>query len=122
MSTRSRTALGREAESAVARHLERLGYRIEAMNLRLGYLEIDIVARIGPVVALVEVRRRGPSARTTGFGSLTELKKTRLRRAGERLWNRRYKNDPSVERLRFDFAAVRVDESGLSIEYVRGAF
>lgn len=118
----SRTALGREAEVAVARYLSGIGYRIEALNLRLGYLEVDIVARDGPVIALVEVRRRGASSRTTGFGSMTARKKLLLRRAGERLWNRRYKNDPSVERLRFDFASVRIEGTECVIEYVRGAF
>lgn len=101
--------------------LEQRGYEIVATNLRLGHLEIDIVARQGPVVALVEVRTRGAGAWTSPFGSLTPLKRARLRRAGERLWQRHYRNDPSVERLRFDVASVRFVNGVPEIEYAVAA-
>jgi hypothetical protein len=45
-----------------------------------------------------------------------------VRRAGERLWLRRYKHDPSVERLRFDVASVRLDVNPPSVDYVIAAF
>lgn len=118
----TKTALGREAESLVEDYLRRKGFVILATNLRLGYLEIDIVARDGPVIAVVEVRRRATTSRTTGFGSVGAKKQLFLRRAGERLWARYFKNDPSVQRLRFDVAAVRPDGDALAIEYVKGAF
>ncbi|HEY3498894.1 MAG TPA: YraN family protein [Polyangiaceae bacterium] len=121
-STPSRSELGARAETLVAEWLARQGYAIVARNLRVGELEIDIVARRGPVVAVVEVRTRGPSARTTAFGSIDRGKRLRLRRAGERLWQRRYQKDKSVERLRFDVAAVDLGASPPSIEYVIAAF
>lgn len=102
--------------------LERNGYSIVATNLRLGHLELDIVARQGPVVVVVEVRARGASAWTSPFGSITPLKRARLRRAAERLWQRRYRNDPSVERLRFDVASVRFVGGEPEIEYAVAAF
>ncbi|HEV8550040.1 MAG TPA: YraN family protein [Polyangiaceae bacterium] len=117
-----RWKLGAQAERLVARYLEEQGYEIVATNLRLGPLEIDLVARQGPLVAIVEVRTRGPTARTTGLGSVTPLKRERIRRAGERLWQRRYRRDRSVERLRFDLASVRLDTDPPSIEYVVAAF
>jgi putative endonuclease len=40
----------------VAAWLAGQGYDIVATNLRLGALEIDVVARKGPVIAVVEVR------------------------------------------------------------------
>src|SRR5204862_499634 len=98
------------------------GYEVVATNLRIGMLEIDLVVRKGPLVAVVEVRTRGPTARTTGFGSVTRLKRERIRRAGERLWQRRYRHDPSVERLRFDVASVRLDTDPPRIEYAIAAF
>jgi putative endonuclease len=106
----------------VAAWLAGQGYEIVATNLRLGALEIDVVARKGPVVAIVEVRTRGKTARTTALGSVGKAKQLRLRRAGERLWQRRYRHDLSVERLRFDVAGVRLDLDPPTIEYVVAAF
>jgi putative endonuclease len=117
-----RGELGRRAEALVAEWLVRQGYAIVARNLRIGELEIDIVARRGPVVAVVEVRTRGPTARTSAFGSIDRSKRLRLRRAGERLWQRRYRNDRSVERMRFDAAGVDLDARPPRVEYVTAAF
>jgi len=116
-------ALGRRAEAAVVEYLERGGASIVATNLRVGRLEIDIVAREGPLILVVEVRARGPGAWSRGFGSLSGEKRARIRRAAERLWQRRYKNDPSAERLRIDAASVTFTETGEAvIEYAKAAF
>jgi putative endonuclease len=119
---RSRRARGARAEAVVVAWLRAEGYDIVATNLRLGPLEIDIVARRGPVVAVVEVRTRGSKALTTGMGSVTPSKRERIRRAGERLWQRRYRHDKSVERLRFDVASVGLDHTPPTLEYVVAAF
>lgn len=117
-----RHALGARAEALVAQYLVTEGYEIVARNLRLGALELDIVARRGPLIAVVEVRTRGPGALTSGFGSVDGRKRERIRRAGERLWQRRYRRDLSVERLRFDVASVRLDVEPPTLEYVVAAF
>lgn len=117
-----RRTLGARAEALVVAWLEARGYDIVATNLRLGALEIDIVARTGPVIAVVEVRARGAGSFTTGMSSLSPAKRERVRRAGERLWQRRYRRDPSVERLRFDVASVRLDVDPPELEYVVAAF
>lgn len=85
-------------------------------------LEVDIVAREGSVIAVVEVRTRSPSSLTSGLSSVGPAKILHLRRAGERLWNRAFRHDPTCTRLRFDLAAVSRTQNGASIEYVRGAF
>jgi putative endonuclease len=117
-----RARVGRAAEHAVASFLRARGFAIVALNLRVGRYELDVVARSGPLIVVVEVRARGPKAWTRGFGSLTPAKRLRIRRAGERLWQRRYRHDPSAERLRFDAASVRFDASGTHVEYVPAAF
>jgi putative endonuclease len=119
---RTRHSDGVRAEAIVAAWLERRGYAIVARNLRVGRLELDLVVRRGPVVAVVEVRTRGTTAWTTAFGSVDGKKRSRVRRAGERLWVRRYKHDPTVERLRFDVASVRLDRTPPTVEYVIAAF
>ena len=115
-------SLGRRAEAAVARFLERQGYQIVGHNLRLGHLELDIVARVDTTIVVVEVRTRGAGAWTTAIGSIDGNKRSRIRRAGERLWQRRYKNDTSVDRMRFDAAAVSFEGDEEVVEYVVAAF
>lgn len=112
----------RKAELEVARLLREAGFQIVAQNLRLGYLELDIVARRGELIVVVEVRARSRDAWTTGFGSITQAKRRRVRQAAERLWRRRYKNDPSAKRLRIDAAAVLFDGDDLRVHYSIAAF
>jgi putative endonuclease len=117
-----RGALGARAENIVVQYLEGAGFAIVARNLRLGFLEIDIVARHAGLIAVVEVRTRGASSWTSGFGSLTPAKCARIRRAGLRLWRERYQNDPSVDQLRFDAACVHFDGAEPRVEYAAAAF
>ena len=118
-----RTRLGRAAERVVAAWLIARGFQIVALNLHVGRYELDVVARSGALVVVVEVRTRGTGAWTRPFGSLNQAKRERIRRAGERLWQRRYRMDSSVERMRFDAAAVYFDALGRSrVEYVAAAF
>ena len=113
---------GGRAEQAVARYLRERGLEIVATNLRLGRLELDVVAREGRVIVVVEVRERGPGAWTTAFGSIDGKKRLRIRRAAERLWQRRYKSDASIDRLRIDAASVTFDGEQPTIEYAKAAF
>lgn len=93
------------------------------MNLRLGHLEIDVLARDGSTVVVVEVRLRGRRAWQTALASINTQKRKRLRRAANRLWRDRYRFDTSVKRLRFDAAGVRITPDGQAqIDYVRAAF
>jgi putative endonuclease len=98
------------------------GFAIVATNLHVGHYEIDVVARSGPLIVVVEVRTRGARAWTTGFGSLDAGKRRRIRLAGERLWQRRYRQDASAERLRFDAASVTFVDGEPVVDYVPAAF
>jgi putative endonuclease len=98
------------------------GFQIVATNLRLSYLEMDVVARRGDLVVVVEVRSRGRGAWTSGFGSIDGKKRYRIRLAGQRLWQRRYQQDASVKRLRYDAASVVFGPGGPVVEYVEAAF
>jgi putative endonuclease len=120
--TANRIEHGASAERAVAHYLAQSGYDIVATNLRVGRLELDVVARQGRVIVVVEVRTRGPGAWTSAFGSIDAEKRRRVRRAGERLWQRRYKHDASVDRLRFDAASVTFAGGEPIVEHVPAAF
>jgi putative endonuclease len=107
----------------VARYLVTLGFEIVALNLRLQYLELDVVARRDDLVVVVEVRSRRSGAWTSAFGSIDGRKRYRVRLAGQRLWERRYQRDASVKRLRFDAASVTFGPNDeVQVEYVEAAF
>lgn len=115
--------MGRAAEDAVAELLTRHGWQVVAVRLRIGHLELDVVARRGDVVAVVEVRTRGSGAWRRALTSIDRAKQRRIRLGGARLWQRRYKHDASVTRLRFDAASVTFTPEGAAvIDYVAAAF
>ncbi len=120
--TGGRTALGRRAELAVVDYLRALGFAILGQNVRLGPLELDIVARKGDLVAVVEVRTRGPTSYERPFESLSQAKRERVRRAVRRLWKEQLAAMPGVERVRIDVAAVTFAGGKTKVEYVEGAF
>ena len=102
--------------------LESRGLRVLGSNVRVNYLEVDLLVQDGRTLALVEVRTRGATSWTSAFGSIDGWKRTRLRRAGERLWRRKFKNVPGIDHVRFDVASVTWFGSTPTIEYVRAAF
>jgi putative endonuclease len=116
-----RADVGKNAEDAAAAHLEAQGWTILARNMRLGALELDLVARRGPLVAIVEVRTRGPGSFTGAFASVTGVKRARLLRAADRLWRFHLRGMEGVERLRIDVCAVSFGPSGARVEHVAGA-
>jgi putative endonuclease len=117
----TRFELGRLAELAVAEYLFAAGFDLVARNCRLGALELDIVARKGPLLVVTEVRTRGPTAFVRAFESVTRTKRARLTRAVERLWRDRRDWMIGVERVRIDVAAVVFEGSETRVEYVEAA-
>jgi putative endonuclease len=118
-----RRIVGARAEDAAAAHLEQLGLAIIGRNVRVGRAEIDLVARDGPVIVIVEVRTRGASSYQRALDSIDARKRARLRAAGAHLWRARFARDPSLERMRFDAAAVTFSPDGEAlVEHVRAAF
>jgi putative endonuclease len=116
-----RTALGRRAEQAVADWLEARAFTLLGRNVRLGALELDVVARKGPLVVVVEVRVRGAGSYERPFESIGPMKQRRLLRAVARLWRDRLAAMPEVQRVRIDVAAVRFEGDEALVDYVEGA-
>jgi len=113
---------GQAAERAVRLWLEARGLRVLGANVRVGYLEVDLLVKDGRTLALVEVRTRSSSAWTSAFGSIDGWKRTRLRRAGERLWRRKFQFQADVDHVRFDVASVSWQQGQALVEYVKAAF
>jgi putative endonuclease len=80
------SAAGPAAEAAVAKHLERSGFRILLRNVRTPVGEIDLLAFKGGVYHVVEVKARRPGGRAgRGEEALTPAKLARVARAGAHL-------------------------------------
>ncbi|MCC7071246.1 MAG: YraN family protein [Deltaproteobacteria bacterium] len=109
---RSTTEKGRAGEDLAVAHLEREGYQVLARNVRTKGGEIDIVAREGPLVCFVEVRRRKQTL--DALVSVDAKKQRRLTRAAT-AW---LASQAQVPRCRFDVVVV----SNAGVTLVRGAF
>ena len=120
MSTAQHLVLGRAAEAAAARHLERLGYRIVAANFRAKGGELDLVALDDDVLAIVEVRYRASDRYGGAAASITHVKRSRLIRAARALLvtHRQLAKLPA----RFDVVEVSGPADDLRCQLIRGAF
>lgn len=120
MSTAPHLALGRAAEAAAARFLERLGYRILAANFRAKGGELDLVAEDGGVLAIVEVRYRATDRFGGAAASITHGKRKRIVRAARVLLAMK----PALAKFpaRFDVVEVSGPADDLHCELIRGAF
>ena len=76
--TTARSRLGREGEELVARRLAAAGWGIEARNWRCAEGEVDIVARDGPCLVIVEVRTRSGERMGGPEESIGPRKRARL--------------------------------------------
>jgi putative endonuclease len=111
------------AEAAARAYVEALGMSIIDTNLRVGTLELDIVARDGATIVVIEVRTRGRTAWERAAESVSRSKQERLRRAASLLWARRFCRWHGVETMRFDVACVDLDgDAAPRVEYFRAAF
>lgn len=110
---------GREAETLASAYLESLGYRIVERNVRTPYGELDIVARDGEVVVIVEVKARRSNRYGTPQEALTPLKRARIRDAAlAYLQSQNALNLP----CRFDVIALTVRGGTPHIAHLRDAF
>ncbi len=109
--TDSRHRRGYAGEKAAMSYLLRLGWRIEAHRFRLGHHDLDLVARLGHLVAFVEVKTR----RSVRFGHPVEVVSRRQQAIMARLaalWRLRF--GLPGDQYRFDVIAVREGTSSTS--------
>ena len=114
-----RQDLGKLGENLACDELSRRGYEILARRYRTKYGEIDIVARDGPTIVIVEVKTRGGRGFGLGAEAVTGLKQRRMLRMGtEYLQRRRLADQP----CRFDVVDVNIEGGVPRIEIYRNAF
>ena len=77
---RAKDRLGRDGEDLAVRHLAAAGLDVLERNWRCREGEIDVVAREGDVLVVVEVKTRTSNRYGTPLESVTPRKLARLRR------------------------------------------
>ncbi|MBI2395126.1 MAG: YraN family protein [Deltaproteobacteria bacterium] len=97
------------------------GWIVLGRRVRVGKLEVDVLARLGDVVACVEVRGRRIDALVSAADSIDWKKRRALARAARTLWSRRFSRDETVRVVRIDLATVTWGPEGAEIEIVEGA-
>lgn len=112
---------GGAAEDAVAARLIEDGWSILGRRVRVGKLEVDVLARRRDIVACVEVRGRRIDALVTAIDSIDWKKQRSLAKAARALWSRRFARDESVRVVRIDVATVTYGPGAPVIEIVEGA-
>jgi putative endonuclease len=99
--------LGQLGEDIAANHLVENGYEILARNWRFGKGELDIIARIGKELVVVEVKTR----ETDFFGNpaefLTKAQQRQLIYTADAYWQR---HPDAGDELRFDVISVVVQK------------
>jgi putative endonuclease len=120
VSTEPHLELGRAAEAAAARHVERLGYHILTTNFRAKGGELDLVAMDGAALAIIEVRYRASDRFGGAAASITAGKRSRIVRASRAL----LATNPPLAKLpaRFDVIEVSGSVDDLRCDLIRGAF
>jgi putative endonuclease len=119
MKTRLRQ-LGDAGENLAAAALKKQGYKILARNWRSPLGEVDLIARHGKFLVLVEVKTRRSAAFGAPEEAVSAAKQAKLRRLADYyLREKRLGEDVMV---RFDVVAVTLAASGPRVEIIVNAF
>ena len=111
----TRQQLGMWGEGIAAAYLEDKGLQIIDRNVRTGYGEIDLIARISGVTVFVEVKTRSGLSFGLPEESVTESKALRLQEASEAFMQ----SHPQLEGdWRIDVIAILGDPDDLYPEIV----
>jgi putative endonuclease len=116
-----RAELGKTAEDIAAEHLRRQGLEVLTRNYRRRNGELDIVARVGDVLAIVEVRTRSTELFGGAAASIDGWKRHKIIRATQQLLQQR--QELARLRVRFDVIVVH-DAAGAHprVEWIQHAF
>jgi len=110
--------LGRTGEEIAAEYLAGKGYEILAANWRIKHKEIDLIARDGDYLVIVEVKTRTTDGWENPKEAITNKKIRNLVNAAEAYI---MINDVMME-TRFDIVTLIPAGDGWEIEHVKEAF
>ena len=115
----TRRDTGNLGEDYTAKYIESKGCEILARNFRIRGGEIDIIAKSGDIIRIVEVKTRKPSPLTSGEEAIDHKKRSLLiRTAGEYL-----KRNGLEMSCVFDVAVVEASgDKVIGFKYIQRAF
>ena len=114
----SHNDLGKEGEQMAAAHLVKSGYKILEQNWHFGKEEIDIIARIGDELVIVEVKTRNSDFFGEPHEFVSKGKQNHMIRAAHAYVE---KFDLDVE-VRFDVIGIILNKSGQKLDHIEDAF
>jgi putative endonuclease len=116
-----RATIGRTAEDIAAEFLQQQGLEVLARNYRRRNGELDVIARAGDVLAIVEVRTRSSDSFGGAAASIDGWKRHKIIRTTTQLLQQR--RDLAKLRVRFDVIVVRdVGGAHPQVEWIQHAF
>ena len=113
---------GKNAEEAAAQYLESKGYNIIARNLRLGHLEIDLLATLANTNLLIVIEVKARRTGTHAPELRVDWRKQRhLILAAQMLLSRRIFHGKQIQ---FDVIAVEMDQlqKPMNLRHIQRAF
>ena len=125
--TCSRRALGALGERLACEHLQRLGLRVVARNVRTRHGEIDVIALDGAVLVFVEVKtlcERNARHAPEPLAGLRSKQRARLRRLAVAWLADCGGRRPRAAAIRFDAVGVSVDRRGrlMRLDHIEAAW
>ena len=114
----SQREIGELGEKIAQQHLKKLGYQILATNWYFGHLELDIVARDGEELVVVEVKSRNGIRYEHPSEAVTNAKIKRIVEAADA-----YIVEQELDtETRFDVITVIFFKEGHELEHFKDAF
>jgi putative endonuclease len=110
--------LGKLGEETAARFLQERGYAIIARNYRYQKAEIDLIARNGDTVAIVEVKTRTGRPLVNVLETVNRRKRERIIQAADHFI---LSNGLQVE-TRFDIIWITRSKQDFRVEHIQNAF
>lgn len=110
---------GQKAEDICASRLRRRGWQILARNWRIKAGELDLIARTGDTLVVIEVKshhvgpKRGPTAPVLAVGP---NKQRRIRRLSS-AWIAGHGHRLAFRNVRFDVVGITFDRQGELVAY-----
>ncbi|RLJ65435.1 putative endonuclease [Lacinutrix venerupis] len=110
--------LGKKGEQLAVDFLLQKGYEIVERNYRFDKAEVDIIAKLEDILAIIEVKTRS----TTNFGNPQDfVKPKQIQRLVKAVNEYVIENKLDVE-VRFDIIAIVKDSKKFNIEHLENAF
>jgi len=111
--------IGRWGENVARDHLVKLGWEVLATGWRTGRLEVDLIARDGPFLVMVEIKTRTEPVQAGWHRMVSRAQQERLIRAARSYLSR---HPEGAAEVRFDVVAVLRNRYGHRVLHTPSAF